>query len=329
MNDKALVFLLLGPELGEKETYISRIKSRLAEEMGKEPEVFKYFPYDINIVDVVSLLKNGMLFADHKVVIIENVHELKKTDVKALIDYCRSPSAFSSLILCSDQVKAVDTGLAKIIPEKNKKIFWELFENQKKGWIVNYFKKYDIRIEDEALDFMVEVVETNTKNLRSECDRLAGFFDRGSVIKYGDIENFIYHSKEENVFTLGDRILHRDFLQSMEILHKILLSKEDDPVRIISGILWQVRLLLAFETQLEQGLRADEIFGKLKVKGKRRQAVLFTGKKNYSKKELESIIMLTAQFEVLLRSMGQELQKLLLEMFLYIIIVKGGKSTIL
>jgi DNA polymerase-3 subunit delta len=329
MSNKPSVYLLLGPEMGDKEEYITQLKTAFAGQKGREPEVFKYFPYDINMVDVISLLNNGMLFSEYKVVIIESIHDLKKSDLNALLEYCRNPSSLSTLILCSDQVKSPDSRLEKAVPPENKKIFWELFENQKKGWIVNFFKKHDITLEEDALDFLVEVMETNTKNMRMECARLADFFDRGTRIKYGDIENFIYHSKEENVFTLGDRIMQRDFMQAMEILQKILLSKDDDPVRIISGILWQVRLLLAFETQLEQGFRAEEIFARLKVKGKRRQAVLFEGRKNYSKSELELIIILTAQFEVLLRSMGQELHSLLLELFLYAIIIKGGKSTLM
>ncbi len=325
MNKASLVYLLSGPEVGEKEKYLIQIIHALKKEKGKKPEVFKFFPYDINIIDVITLLRNGMLFSDHKVVIIENIHDLKKSDVNALIDYCKNPSALSSLILCSDQVKAVDSRLEKAVPDKNRKIFWELFENQKKGWIVNFFKQYNITLEDDAVEFMVEMVENNTKNLRSECERLALFFDKDSVIKYNDIENFIYHSKEESVFTLGDQILKRDLLGATEILQKILLSKEDDPLRIAHGILWQIRILLSFRSQLDEGYRVDEVFTKLKVKSKRRQKVLLEGKDNYSIKELELIIMLTAQFEVLLKSMKAELHNLLLELFIYLIIVKGGK----
>ncbi|MBN1797021.1 MAG: DNA polymerase III subunit delta [Spirochaetales bacterium] len=324
MIKASLVYLLLGPEVGEKDKYLNQIIQGLKKEKGKNPEVFKFFPYDINIIDVITLLRNGMLFSDHKVVIIENIHDLKKSDVNALIDYCKNPSALSSLILCSDQVKAVPGQLEKLIPDENRKIFWELFENQKKGWIVNFFKKYKITLENDAVDFMVEMVENNTKNMRSECEQLALFFDQDSVIKYSDIENFIYHSKEESVFTLSDQILKRDLSGAMEVLHKILLSKEDDPLRIINGILWQMRILLSFCSQLDEGYRVDEIFMKLKVKSKRRQKALLEAKDKYTIHELELIIMLSAQFEVLLKSMKTELHNLLLELFIYLMIVKGG-----
>jgi DNA polymerase-3 subunit delta len=326
MIKTSLIYLLLGPELGEKEKYQHQIINSLKKEKSKNPEVFKFFPYDINIVDVITLLRNGMLFSDHKVVIIDNIHDLKQGDVNALIDYCENPSAFSTLILCSDRIKAVSSRLEKVVPDENRKIFWELFENQKKGWIVNYFKKYRITLEDDAVEFLVEMVENNTKNLRLECEQLALFFDQGSVIKYADIENFIYHSKEESVFTLGDQILKRDLSGAMQILHKILLSKEDDPLRIINGILWQMRILLSFCSQLDEGYRVDEVFSKLKVKSKRRQKVLLEAKENYEVKELELIIILTAQFEVLLKSMKTELHSLLLELYIYSIIVTGGKA---
>jgi DNA polymerase-3 subunit delta len=328
MPNNSSVYLLLGPEIGEKEKYIEKIYAALEKEKGRKPEVFKFFPYDTNIGDVIALLRNGMLFSDHKVVVLENIDDFKSGDLKEISEYLGNPSAVSTLILCSDQVKIRDNRLEKIIPAANQKIFWEMFENQKKGWIVNYFKKYGIGLEDEAAQFIVEMVENNTKDLQSECERLALFFPKNSVIKYSDIENFIYHSKEENVFTLADSIMGRDFPGAVEILQKILLSREEDPVRIINGILWQVRLLLSYENLLDEGYHADEVFSRLKIKGKRRQKVLVQGKGNYAKKELEQIIMLTAQFEVLLKSMNVELHSLLLEYFLYLIIVRADKSTV-
>ena len=88
MSKTSFVYLLLGPEVGEKEKYLTQIINLLKKEKGKKPEIFKFFPYDLNIIDVITLLRNGMLFSDHKVVIIENIQDLKKSDVNALIDYC-------------------------------------------------------------------------------------------------------------------------------------------------------------------------------------------------------------------------------------------------
>jgi DNA polymerase-3 subunit delta len=328
MPNPSSVYLLLGPEVGEKEKFIERIQAALEKDKGKKPEIFKFFPYDLNIIDVITLLRNGMLFSDHKVVILENIDDFKTDDLNTLCEYCLNPSGLSTLILCSEQVKTKDKRLEKVILPANQKIFWEMFENQKKGWIVNYFKKYEINLEDDAVQFIVEMVENNTKDLESECERLALFFPKNSTIRYNDIENFIYHSKEESVFTLADRIMDRDFSGAIEILQKILLSKEDDPIRIINGILWQVRVLESFINQLDEGYRADEIFSRLRIKSKRRQKILLEGKENYSKHELEKIIMLTAKFEVLLKSMNSGLHTLLLEYFLYLIIVQDEKSTL-
>ena len=158
--------------------------------------------------------------------------------------------------------------------------------------------------------------------------QLALFFKKGSVIKYIDIENFIYHSKEENVFTLNASIMDRDFGAALEILHKILLSREEDHTRLLSGILWQTRIILSFVKLTEAGYKAAEAFGKLKIIGKRRQNIMLKGKENFSRHELQAIIMLIAKFEVFFRSMNSELHKIMLQLFLYCIIVKGGKNIV-
>ena len=85
-----------------------------------------------------------------------------------------------------------------------------MFDNQKQGWVTNFFRQRKITIAADAVEYILDMVENNTRDMRAECERLALFFGPDATIGLESVEQYIYHSKEENVFTLFDRICERE-----------------------------------------------------------------------------------------------------------------------
>ena len=46
----------------------------------------------------------------------------------------------SYLVLVSEEI-GVDKKIEALVPKQNKKIFWEMFENRKEQWIVDFFRR--------------------------------------------------------------------------------------------------------------------------------------------------------------------------------------------
>ncbi len=321
------VFLLLGPEEGEKNEFISKIISKIKAETATDPEVVRFYAFDAKIVDTVALLRNGSLFAKHKLVVLSNVEALKRKDEFASITgYIEKPSHDATLLLLSDGVAEVDKRLKAKVPKNATKVFWELFENQKVGWIKRFFRDRELDIEPAALEFVLEMVENNTSALRQICERLAAFFGKGVVIRQHDIEQYIFHSKEENVFTLFGRISQRDFNSALETLNTIFLSGEADPIQTLSGILWQVRKLQSLKRLIDDNYQPSEAFGRMGMTSKRMQKVYIAAHKNFRGDEVEAILRLVYEFDLRLRSHRSDFQRLLLELFLYYVVVRGGRG---
>ena len=317
MNIKESVFLLCGPETGEKETFIQTTIEQFEKEKKAKADIYKFFAFDASCLEIVSLLRNGLLFSDCKAVIVLGAENFKKTDAELLTAYITQPSPGTLLFLCTDEKRLPWHTIDEAILPRNKKIFWELLEHQKKGWVKNFFNKRSLAIEDDALDFIIEMVENNTKDLQATCERLEIFFGKSGAIRYEDIENFIYHSKEENVFTLFYGIVKRDFSLSLEILDKILLSHDEDPIRILSGILWQVHQCIQFITLLQEQYSLEKAFQKLLIKTKRQQKLLNEVKDRYSLKDLYRIVGFISEFDTMFRIYNQNCHRILLELFLY------------
>lgn len=323
MNNPEPVYLFLGPEVGQKFDEINRIRDSFQKQEGVSSENHKFYPYDTSVGEVISLMKNGALFSDFKFVIYMNVEELKKNDIAELVSYIKSPGTDCTLFLVSDK-SSVDKKIASSIPKKAVRIFWELFENQKKTWVTDYFRKEKISISADATEMLLEMVENNTNDMRSACSKLAIFFGEGSQIEEEDIERFIYHSKEENVFTLFKKIAAEDFSSSVEILHKIALSGEGSPIQLISGLQWQFRKLLTLSQLFSKQYGREEALTKAQIRGKRNQQTYIDGLRSYSTKELQNIIVLIAKYDILAREMNKDHHLILMELFIYYCVMRKG-----
>jgi DNA polymerase-3 subunit delta len=322
------VYLLLGPEEGEKDLYIQKLIAGIGKRTGARPEIHRYYPFESSLVDILTVLRNGSLFSNSRIVILNDVEEISSArEIRLLAEYCAAPAAESTLLLLSQGFR-VSRELDKLVVKSNRVVFWELFENQKIGWIVNYFKKHNMTIDNQATVFLLDMVENNTKQMKSICDKLMLYFGHQEHIRYEDIETLIYHSKEENVFTLFDKIVLKDLPASLAVLQKILLSREAEPVQLVSGLLFQFRKLMALKKLLDRGYQPGEAFSRLEVKGKRVQRVLQEGCRRYSLVELCSILMLVAEVDVEMRSLKSGIHTLVLEYFLYTVIVRGGRRAL-
>ncbi len=324
MNKTHRVYLLLGPEEGEKKKFLHQVKTTIQEKAKEPPEEVRLYALETPVYDLVSLLKNGSLFSAHRIVYVHDVEDIKKKEELSLLtDYIKNPSEDNTVFLISTSTQ-VDRRLQAALPQEQVKIFWELFDNQKRTWIVGFFKQYKITIEQDALDLFLDMIASNTEEFKNECTKLALFFGNGSTIREQDIETYLYHSKEENVFTLFEPIMECDLENALHIMQKILLSGESNSVQIMSGILWQFRIFFAYKRLIVQNYGSIEAFSKLNVKSKKAQKVYALGDSRYSVAEIERIIVLINDFDFQIRSARAELHGMLLDLFLYFCICKKG-----
>jgi DNA polymerase-3 subunit delta len=327
MSKAAAVYLLLGPEIGEKDAFVRRLVTQLGKQAGGSPEIHRFYGFDVELAEVLAVLRNGALFSPHRIAILGNAELLtRKRDLDLLAEYCNHPAADATLLLLSEEVTRIDRRVDRMVPKDNRVVFWELFENQKMGWIQNFFGKRRVEIEPRAATFLLEMVENNTKQLQDTCEKLTLFFGEGSRIGHEDVEKILYHSKEENVFTLFDKIAARDFPGSLEVLGKILLSREADPVQLLGGLLSQIRRLLSLKRLLDGRYSPEEAFANLNLRGKKMQKVYSEGARRYSLEELQALVVLVARFDVRLRSLKTALAASLLQLFLYYTVIRGGRS---
>ncbi|MDC7125848.1 MAG: DNA polymerase III subunit delta [Spirochaetales bacterium] len=316
-------WLLSGPEAGEKTIFLKQLKNKLSEQFGEEPEEHRFYPFDSDMQEIISLIKNGSLFSAWKLIIIGQADLLKKTEIDILKEYFASPSKDAFIIFISDET-SLKNGLTKIVPKKNQKVFWEMFEGQKKGWLSGFFRNRKMEIEPEAIELLLNLIENNTSDMKKECEKLAVFFGEGAHVTKSQIENFFYHGKEENVFSLFSRIAEADLGGAADIIQKIMLGNETNTVQLIGGLLWQLRNLQGIAAELSRGESFQSACYKNNIRGKKAQAIYSEALKHYSEDNLRDIISLTADYDIKLRTARQEQKEITAQMYLYLLIERKG-----
>jgi len=324
MNKLLPVYLLLGPEEGEKTTFINSLTDEIRKKSKADIEIHRFYSFETGIKEVIALLRNGSLFSDSILVMYHGCEELqKKDDLVILSEYLKAPARGTALLLISSFIK-MNPKFDTLIPKEGKKIFWELFENQKRGFVLNFVKQKGFSLSRDGVELLLELVENNTRDLQIECEKLCNLFEPGKEITAEDLETYMFHSREESVFTLFEKIAYADFEGAEEILNKLLLARDNQPVQILAGLLWQFKNLIKVKRLLDRQFSPKEAHAQCKIRSKKNQKIYTAAGNNYSLDDLKRIVLLTADFDTALRTVKTDIHGLLLSLFLYYCIRKKG-----
>jgi DNA polymerase-3 subunit delta len=313
---KGKCLLFLGPELGEKQDAVEDIRRSMNTRYGAAPEETSFYAGETPAGEIVSVLRNGSLFADARLIFIKNAGALKKKDdLELLASYMGSPQDDTTLILVSDEI-SVDKGLEKPLRKEDKRIFWELFENKKTEWVSNFFRREGYRITDGGIEAVLELVENNTDSLKRECSRLMLFLGKDQPVGEADVERWLSHSREESAFTLFSRISEGDFSRALEILHTLLEARET-PQSILGSLAFCFRRLRDFIALSSAGTAEDFEYKKIGLGSGRLRKEYAAAGRRYSMDAADACLALTAETDFLLRSINAGLETVLMDRYLY------------
>jgi DNA polymerase-3 subunit delta len=312
---KGNCLLFLGPEFGEKQDAVEAIRGGIRKRFGSPPEETSFYAGETAVNDMVSVLRNGSLFADARLFFIKNAELLKKKDeLEMLAVYMGSPQDDTTLIFISDNT-SLDKTLEKAAGKDGKRVFWELFENKKTEWVVNFFRREGFRISEEGIETILELVENNTDSLKRECSRLMLFLGKDTVVGEAEVEKWLSHTREESAFTLFSRIAQGDLNRSVEILHTLLAAKETHTA-ILGVMAWCFRKLRDYLALTANGIPDDFEFKKIGLASTKARKDYAAAGRRYGVTGAELCLSLTADFDMRIRSGGTGFEPILMDQYL-------------
>ncbi len=318
------VEILAGPETGRRNDRISQIRRECADAWGAPPEEHRLYAFETEVQDLLGLLRNGSLFSAGKLVLLFGAESVKgKADLAALAQYMRAPADQTTLLLVTEGY-GIEKYLEDAAGKDGKKIFWELGPDEKDRWVKDYFRREGLGVEEEAVEAILELVENNTEALRLECSRLALFFPRGETVTAAAVETYIAHNREEDAFSLFARMAEGSLEKALETLDAILVSREGTGIGLLGGLLWSLRRLGSLHEELASGSSWEQAVKAQRVTSRKLQAVYDAARRRWPRGTCESLVAFGVETDAQLRSLGSGYERLLLELFVYACVGKGG-----
>ena len=328
--------LLLGPEAGAKEGVLREIRDGLRKEYGSELEIIRFYPFECEGGELTSALLNTSIFSDHRLVILSQAEGANAALVDEVASYLERPSEGATLVIISSELY-ISSKISKLIPKANTQTFYDLLEREKGEWIRSFFRRMGIMISADGVDTLIDISEDNTQELRTICTQLGLFWqiaDKGRAIEEEDVDQYVFHSRQEDAFTLFPLIARGDLRQSLKSLSVILGSGESQTsILLLRGLLWQFRRLLSVQEEFASGASEFDAFAQAKVMEKgsaikkpKDKTTYRNAAKRYTLEQTQAIIAALIKADVALKEGGSEMTATIWERLLYQIIVKRGEE---
>lgn len=320
----APIYLLYGAE----SFLINETKQLLINNILNEDEMdFNLSSYDLEETPIDAALEDAETFpfmGERRLIFLHNPVFLTSEKTKGKTEhnlakleaYLKEPSPYAIVVFSApyeklDERKKITKELkrnAAILEAK------KLNEGELKSWVKERVSVNNVEINDKAVDLMLTLAGTNLFMLTSELDKLALYIGEGKLIDEQTVERLVSRSLEQNIFSLIDKIVHRKIEDALRIYYD-LLKQNEEPIKILSIITGQFRLIYQVKDLARRGYGQQQIAGYLKVHPFRiklaaGQAQLF------SDGELAQIMKLLADADFQMKTGGMN-KVLLVEMFLF------------
>lgn len=281
------------------------------------------FDTNINTIEEI-IIEAGYLsmFQEEKYIIVKNANffgtgKINDKDQNLLLNYLDNPNPLATLIFLNNEKPDMRKKITKIIKEKYQLItipnlkYYEI-ENR----VANYFKKINLKIDNETLKYIVANSQNNYDLTMKEVAKIELYYSSGDIIKYYDITQIISKNINTNNFLFIDALIEGNIEKSLMLLEDIKLTKTE-PNIIISLIARDIRIMLNIKKLLNENKREYEILKVLNLQDWQLDKYL---KKAFPYKiaELEEILVKLAELDLDIKSGKKDrytaLELLILEM---------------
>ncbi len=331
-NNTVRVYALLGPETGDKSAFLKEIRASLKKEFQQDIEIHRFYPFETLNGEIFEILQNNSLFSDHRLVILSQVESINQQLIAPLLSYIQHPVESATLVLISDEYR-LKGKLDSAISKEGKKIFYEMYDNQKPRWVKNLFASYHLSIDDEAVSLLLELVEHDTAEIRSSVQQLIQYITPTGItqVREEDIERYIQHTKVESVFSLFEYLSLHSYEMMLEVFHTLMRDQENGAIPLISGLLWTFRRLLSIQENLAMQLGWEESAAQATVMGKKaplrrkKDHEIYRGAaQRYPIESTRLILAVLGKYDLLVRENPKDIELLLLEQMMSTIMINKG-----
>ncbi|NBI29493.1 DNA polymerase III subunit delta [Chengkuizengella marina] len=318
------IYLCYGTEKFLMNEFIQFLTYEFIDPVHKDFALSHFDLNETSIDQVVEDVETLPFMVPNKLVIAKNANFLTGTRDKSKIEhqieklekYIHSPVDYSVLVLYVIAEKLDERKkLVKLLKKQNNIVsFSPLKPNELLNWVQNRVKKNGSSISEQAAEAFILNAGTNLQSLAAEIEKCCLFAGAGQELTIEMIQHLVVRSTEQNIFILVDEIVKKKLNKALTIFYSLLKQKEE-PIKIVSLIARQFRIILQVKELSSKGYSQYQIASQLSIHP---YAVKIADRqgKLYDEQNLIDILDKLAELDFQMKS-GQVEKSLGIEKFLF------------
>lgn len=317
------IYLLLGREAFLMQETVQLIINAALNDEEKDFNLSIYDMEETSIDTAIEDAETLPFMGEKRVVIIKNpfflTSEKKKEKVEHKLDkleqYLNSPAPYTILLFVApyeklDERKKITKLLKKqsIVLEMN-----SLSEKDTIEWITEMAEQEVVYFSKEAIDELMVLTAGDLMILNQELKKISTYVGEGGQVSPDIIRLLVPRTLEQNIFELIDNVIHRRSSEALRIFYDLLKNNEE-PIKILSLLVNQFRLILQVKELSGTGYGQQQIANTVKVHPFRVKLALQQAKL-FNSDELAKILLELAEADYQMKT-GKKDKQLVLELFL-------------
>ncbi len=317
------IYLLLGREAFLMQETVQLIINAALNDEEKDFNLSIYDMEETSIDTAIEDAETLPFMGEKRVVIIKNpfflTSEKKKEKVEHKLDkleqYLNSPAPYTILLFVApyeklDERKKITKLLKKqsIVLEMN-----SLSEKDTIEWITEMAEQEVVYFSKEAIDELMVLTAGDLMILNQELKKISTYVGEGGQVTPDIIRLLVPRTLEQNIFELIDNVIHRRSSEALRIFYDLLKNNEE-PIKILSLLVNQFRLILQVKELSGTGYGQQQIANTVKVHPFRVKLALQQAKL-FNSDELAKILLELAEADYQMKT-GKKDKQLVLELFL-------------
>jgi DNA polymerase III subunit delta len=319
------VYLFVGGATFLMEEAWKKLVASLLPKRGKNFNGERVRAKETETGDVIERLATTPMFGGRRLIMVDNVEAWGKGDRAAMEDFVKRIPPSACLVMTASDRKNIE-GLAKAVETKGKVVqFRSPGDKEALRWLIERGRQLGKNISHRAAFLLVEMVGSDFGALASELEKICTFVGDRDLIEPEDILQTASSQRSFSTFDMLDHLKARQADKALRSLRSLILSGEL-PLKILSTLAWQIRIVWQVKDGLRQGIPEAELASRLRshpfvIKKAREQAARF------SDAELYRVIEAIAQTDIAIKSTGSS-PELLLEELVLVLCMDGKEPSV-
>lgn len=248
---------------GEEDFLIEDITIRIIKRVispGTEPFNLHTF-YGSELQDtkeVLNIANTLPMLAQTRLIIVKETDKIKASGLEAFMPYMENPSPSTCLIFIARKIDKRMRFYSKFIEKGVEVVCYPLGQEQLSRWIRQRAESLDLRITDDAIEYLIEWVGANLRSLDNEINKLRVYIGERRGVQLEDVQMVTGGLRLYSVFELLGSIGKKEIDRALKILLKMMKDGEH-PLAVLKMMSRQFRNMLIIKDGLNKKIPYTEI----------------------------------------------------------------------